>query len=108
MTANALTGDRDKSITAGMDDHISKPVKLEELSRVLEKFFAGASENVPTNAAPALELAAPVDLDRLHLALGDDPEEILEILNLYRTWTMRQPTGRKSSWQRSNDGWKRG
>jgi CheY-like chemotaxis protein len=46
MTANALTGDRDKSIAAGMDDHITKPVKLEELSRVLKNFFAGANESV--------------------------------------------------------------
>jgi CheY-like chemotaxis protein len=84
MTANALTGDREKSIAAGMDDHITKPVKLEELSRVLEKFFAGASDSVPTATVRSDELAAPVDLDRLHLALGDDPQEILEILDLYR------------------------
>ena len=85
MTAHALTGDREKSIAAGMDDHITKPVKQEELARVLEKFFAGAGENVSTVEVPAPELAPPVDLNRLHQALGDDPEEILEILNLYRT-----------------------
>ncbi len=73
---------RDKSIAAGMDDHITKPVKLEELSRVLERFFAIAI--VTTVVTPADELATPVDLERMHLALGDDPEEILEILNLYR------------------------
>jgi two-component system, sensor histidine kinase and response regulator len=84
MTANALTGDHEKSIAAGMDDHITKPVKMEELSRVLEKFIAGANESVPILAVRPDELAAPVDLDRLHLALGDDPEEVLEILNLYR------------------------
>ncbi|HEX8378649.1 MAG TPA: response regulator, partial [Pedobacter sp.] len=38
MTANTLQGDRDMCIRAGMDDYISKPVKLEELVNVLEKW----------------------------------------------------------------------
>lgn len=40
MTAHALNGDREKSITSGMDDHITKPVKPDELQRVLEKFLS--------------------------------------------------------------------
>jgi signal transduction histidine kinase/ActR/RegA family two-component response regulator len=38
MTANALDGDQDICIQAGMDDYISKPVEFSELIRQLEKW----------------------------------------------------------------------
>jgi len=38
MTANALQEDRDRCLEAGMNDYISKPVKLEELIVMLEKW----------------------------------------------------------------------
>ncbi|MDP9079208.1 MAG: response regulator [Bacteroidota bacterium] len=38
MTANAMAEDRDECIKAGMDDYLSKPMKLTELVALLEKY----------------------------------------------------------------------
>jgi two-component system sensor histidine kinase/response regulator len=41
MTANAMAGDREKCLDSGMDDYIAKPVRSEELFRVLESYADG-------------------------------------------------------------------
>jgi CheY-like chemotaxis protein len=38
MTANALPGDREECLTAGMNDYISKPIQILELRALLERW----------------------------------------------------------------------
>jgi len=64
MTANALGGDRERCISAGMDDYISKPVKQEILAETIERWTTEPEDINPTeNNFPYTESANVVDAD---------------------------------------------
>jgi CheY-like chemotaxis protein len=58
MTANAMTGDRERCLEAGMDDYLKKPLRVDELEAVIERVLQASAP--PAIAAPAVEPAAPV------------------------------------------------
>ena len=67
LTANAMVGDRDKALAAGMDDHIAKPIKLEQLFATLARWVHPtgviAAESIGVASADVAPFAERQDID---------------------------------------------
>jgi len=48
MTANAMEGDRDRCLAAGMDDYVAKPVQPRELRETLERWVEPSARAAAT------------------------------------------------------------
>jgi PAS domain S-box-containing protein len=86
MTANAMQGDREMCLDAGMDDYVSKPIRVEELSRVLSK-----CQVIQERLAPTVEVdPESVEVAALDIAtfreiqeMVDEDEILIKVIDRY-------------------------
>ena len=75
LTANAMQGDRERCIEAGMNDYISKPIRIEDLKQAFERCPASeAEEQTEAENDAGAEIIDVKILEELIEMLGNDIE----------------------------------
>ncbi|MBL4838471.1 MAG: response regulator, partial [Kordiimonadaceae bacterium] len=77
LTANAMAGDKDRCLKAGMDDYVSKPISSGDLEKKLSEWLPDSFiQSVDTGEKSATRLDDDV-IEALKLTTGNDFPELL-------------------------------
>jgi len=87
MTANAMKGDRERCLAAGMDDYLSKPVRTDDVAAVLDRWVPRPQAAAPDLAAPAEPTVPPIDLAAVSALAGGDAVLLAELVAMFSAET---------------------
>ena len=87
LTANAMEGDEDECLRAGMNDYMSKPIQPEALKGILESWIGGfpaaATDSMNSMEAVASEDQSIFDLTRLKSIFGETQTELEPLVAVF-------------------------
>ena len=88
MTANAMEGDRERFLEAGMDDYISKPLRPDQLDAILERWLGNGAPAPPAAATTGNGAGSSlIDAGRVQRFRDDYPEIADRLVALFADTT---------------------
>jgi HPt (histidine-containing phosphotransfer) domain-containing protein len=85
MTADAMQGDREKCIEAGMDEYLTKPIRTPELVAAIERTSRRDGDSSPSESSgPAEPAVDRATMERLVESMGD-AGFVAELLDTFST-----------------------
>jgi signal transduction histidine kinase/CheY-like chemotaxis protein/HPt (histidine-containing phosphotransfer) domain-containing protein len=88
MTAHALPGEREKCLSFGMNDYISKPIRENELLQLINKYIATQNIHVPEKSENKREVVHPeknINLQYLNDLANGNPDFVKQMIQLFLT-----------------------
>ncbi len=84
LTANAMRGDRERCLAAGMDDYVAKPIQAGELFEAIRRAVDGTGGPArPGTDEPPPWSRSVLDRPALRTRFRDDPAVLAELINLF-------------------------
>ena len=88
VTANAMQGDRERCLAAGMDDYLAKPIKLDDIRDTLSRWLKTAFTEKETGYGaspqePVRETQAVFDPGQMLQNIGGDQALVYQLVQLF-------------------------
>jgi signal transduction histidine kinase/CheY-like chemotaxis protein len=83
VTANAMEGDRERFIAAGMSEYVSKPIKVDVLVRAMQFCLGATPEKTEEPMSETPGELDPKALDQLLEVIGGDREALKELVQSF-------------------------